>query len=134
MEIVMQNEIRVGGVPLAEWRKKRQRLDAGLQRRYHELYGQLGVFVVSLNGKDMYIGCGTQIRFGLGKRLFDYVRESDSARDDHSGRLIHQHRDQVAVDIITTGSDRAAAQVAKELKRAFLAAGKPPWNVRRSRR
>lgn len=130
----MQNEIRVGGVPLAEWRKKRQRLDAGLRRRYPELYGQLGVFVVSLNGKDMYIGCGTQISAGLGKRLFDYVRESDSARDDHSGRLIYQHRDQVALDIIPTGTNRAAARVANDLKRAFLAEAKPDWNVRVERR
>jgi hypothetical protein len=127
----MQKEIVVAGLPLSEWRNKRYRLDAGLRRKYHELYGTVGVYIVILHGQDMYIGCGTEMRRrGLGKRLYDFIRDSGSARDHHAGHLIHQHRGQVAIDIIPTGSDHAAVRVAGDLKRALLAVGKPPWNVR----
>lgn len=127
----MRNETVVCGLSLAEWSEQRQRLDAGLRRTYPELRGLVGIIVVMLNGRDMFIGCATEYRRrGYAKRLADFTRPSASGRNYHAGWLIREHVDQVAVDIIPTGSDRAAAQVAKELKRALLAAGKPPWNVR----
>ncbi len=130
----MQNDITIGGLPLAVWRTKRRRLGAGLRRTYPELRGEVGVFIVVLNGQDVFIGCATEYpRQGFAKRLADFTRPGASGRNHYAGWLIREHVDQVAVDIISTGSDRAASLVAKELKRALLAAGKPPWNVRRGR-
>lgn len=97
--------------------------------RHHELDGLLGLFRLTRNGQDVFIGTGIDIKDGLPKRLYDFHRQSDSGRDYHAGRLIYEHRDQLEVQVLITGTDREAQRIARQLKRAMVERHRPAWNT-----
>jgi hypothetical protein len=65
---------------------------------------------------------------GLRKRLSDYTRESDSSRKHASGRLMHEHTGQLQMEVLITGGDTAAVEVAKKLEVYFVGLHSPEWN------
>lgn len=114
----------------AEWKP----LQGGLRQRHLEFEGLLGLYRFTLNGQDMAIGTGIDIRQGLPKRLYDFHRRSPSGRNHHMGRLVYDHRDRLEVQVLITGEGRQAQRIARQLRAAMLERHKPLWNVKRDRR
>jgi hypothetical protein len=109
-------------------------LKGGLRQRHHELDGLLGLYRLTLNGQDMAIGTGIDIKQGIPKRLYDFHRPSSSGRNHHAGQLIFQHRDQLEVQVLITGTDRQGQRIARQLKTVMLERLKPAWNPARTPR
>lgn len=124
----MQDQLMIGGKALAAWNNEWTPLDGGLSAPHPELRGQIGLFRTLLRGDVTYLGCATETR-GLRKRLSDFVRPSENGRRHHAGGLIHEHRDQVQVEVLIVGENQRASIIARQLKNAFLAEDRPLWNV-----
>jgi len=93
------------------------------------LSNSVGLYKAELGGKVVYIGRAVEYsNGGLRKRLSDYTRESDSSRKHTSGQLMNQHASQLSVDILITGSDSDAVEVAKKLEQYFIGIYSPEWN------
>ncbi len=121
---------KIGGKPLAEWNTEWTALEGGLRVPHPELRGKIGLFRTVVNNTVTYLGCATEGKGrGLRKRLADFVRPSDNGRRHHAGKLIHEHRDQVRVEVLIVGEDYRASIIAMQLKNALLAQGRPAWNV-----
>lgn len=120
---------KIGDSNIDEWEAEWVALKGGLRQRHHELDGLLGLYRLTLNGQDVAIGTGIDIRQGIPKRLYDFHRPSPSGRNHHCGQLIHQHRDQLEVQVLITGTDRDAQRIARQLKAVMLERHKPAWNV-----
>ena len=89
----------------------------------------VGLYRHVISGKTMYVGRAVEWNNGgFRKRLSDYRRASNSARTHKSGRLIHEHLDEIITYILITGSDAEAAELAKKLEGQFIAKYCPPWN------
>lgn len=126
----MHDQLMIGGKALASWNAEWTSLDGGLGVSHPELRGKIGLFRTLLRGDVTYLGCATEgNNRGLRKRLADFVRPSENGRRHHAGKLIHQHRDQVQVEVLIVGEDYRAGIIATQLKTALLAQGRPAWNV-----
>jgi hypothetical protein len=92
----------------------------------------VGLYRARNDDGTVYIGRATEHdNGGLGKRLRDYTRESGSSRKHGSGQKMHENRHALKIDVLVTGSDKKAAQVAKDLENRLLKnKPKPEWNVR----
>ncbi|MFN3456418.1 MAG: hypothetical protein ACK4Z8_02435 [Novosphingobium sp.] len=120
----------IAGLPVYVWSTRWRPLSGGLRQPHPELRLKVGLFRMLLGATPVYLGCATEFaNGGLSKRLGDFTRPGHGARNHHAGVLIHEHRDQVEIELIVTGNDHAAATTAKRLKEAFLALDRPPWNV-----
>ncbi len=124
----------IGGKTIEAWDTEWDARKGGLRQRHHELDGLLGLCRLTLNGQDMFIGTGIDIRQGIPKRLYDFHRPSPSGRNHHMGRLIYEHRDQLEVQVLITGEGRQAQRIARQLRAAMLERHKPLWNVKPDRR
>ena len=73
---------------------------------FSKYYKDIGVYRAILNNEIMYIGKTTELlNGGFRKRLRDYTRTSDSARNYPSGRLMHHHRNEVCIEILIFNRD-----------------------------
>jgi hypothetical protein len=124
----------IGNSSIDEWDVEWTHLKGGLRQRHHELDGLLGLYRLTLNGQDVAIGTGIDIRQGIPKRLYDFHRRSPSGRNHHAGQLIYEHRDQLEVQVLITGTDREAQRIARQLKNAMLERHIPAWSIVRSPR
>ena len=129
-----QTSPKIGDSTIDEWDADWVALKGGLRERHHQLDGLLGLYRLTLNGRDVAIGTGIDIRQGMPKRLYDFHRPSRSGRDHHAGRLIYEHRDQLEVQVLITGDGRQAQRIAGQLKAAMLERHKPVWSIARSPR
>lgn len=88
----------------------------------------VGVYRAILNNEIVYIGKATELKSrGFRKRLRDYTRKSDSARNYPSGRLMYQHRNEVCIEIfILTGS---SAETIERIEAQLIDATNPKWNA-----
>lgn len=89
----------------------------------------IGVYRAIVNGKVVYIGKATELsNGGFRKRLRDYTRTSSSARNYPTGQLMHQHKDEIQIEILVyersldsvSGIEALEAKLIKELN--------PVWN------
>ena len=119
---------KIGDSTIDDWEVEWTHLNGGLRQRHHELDGLLGLFRLTLNGQDVFIGTGIDIKDGIPKRLYDFHRPSKSGRDHHAGRLIYEHRDKLEVQVLITGTDREAQRIARQLKSAMVERHRPAWN------
>ena len=61
----------------------------------------IGVYRAILNGEVVYIGKATELNNGgFRKRLRDYTRTSNSARNYPAGEFMHQHKDEIQIEIV----------------------------------
>ncbi|MBP1154500.1 MULTISPECIES: hypothetical protein [unclassified Paenibacillus] len=89
----------------------------------------VGLYRARLHGKVVYIGRAVEWNNGgFRKRLSDYRRDSDSARTHGSGQKMHAHRDQLSIELLITGSDERAAEIAKALEPLMVGKYRPEWN------
>lgn len=125
---------KIGDSTIDEWDNEWVALKGGLRQRHHDLDGLLGLYRLILNGQDVAIGTGIDIRQGIPKRLYDFHRPSPSGRNHHAGQLIYQYRDQLEIQVLITGTDRQAQRIARQLKADMLERHKPAWNIVRAPR
>ena len=87
----------------------------------------IGVYRAILNNEIVYIGKATELKSrGFRKRLRDYTRKSDSAKNYPSERLMYQHRNEAYIEIlILTGS---SAKIIESIEARLIAEVKPKWN------
>lgn len=119
----------VGGISADEWDTLWGTIDGGLKRRQPQLAGELGLYRCILNNRVVALGTGIDIKDGMTKRLFDFVRTSPSGRNHHAGQLIFAHRNQIVLQVLLTGSGRQAQKIARELKAIMMERHKPAWNL-----
>ena len=86
----------------------------------------IGLYRFIINGVLVYVGRATEKGKGLSKRLFDYTRNSDSARKFNGGWLANLHQKEISVEIVEIDDVR----VAKILEVLFIEYDRPLWNSR----
>lgn len=90
---------------------------------------KVGLYRTRCNCDVVYVGVASEHENGgLRKRLSDYVRSSDSARKNAAGKKINTHANVLEIDVLVTGSDSCAADVARRLESGFIFLYQPPWN------
>jgi hypothetical protein len=75
------------------------------------------------------LGTGTDTKGGIAKRLSDFIRLGWSGRSHHAGQRIFEHRDQLEVWVLITGSGPYARKIARLLKAPMMGIHQPDWNV-----
>lgn len=89
----------------------------------------VGLYYHKIEGKIIYLGRATELNNGgLRKRLSDYRRESDSARNYRAGILINQNLEDVITYILIVGNDDEAVNITKDLEGKFIERYKPEYN------
>lgn len=119
---------------MASWELKRKSIGKLNDANIANLSDVAGVFIIrrSSDKKIVYIGKGVEINNGgLRKRLKDFYRQSDSARNHPGGENIHDNLEDVYAEVIETGSDEEAVKTADELKKAMIKRYNPIWNFQK---
>ena len=89
----------------------------------------VGLYKHVVAGKIKYIGRATEYNNGgLRKRLSDYRRESNSAREHTSGTIINEHIDEIETYVLVVGTDKEAVEITKKLEPMFIKKYSPEWN------
>lgn len=128
-EQMRKEDFSIGGKSIRLWEASWRPLGILSSANISHLSGYVGLYRANLNGKIVYIGRAVEYdNGGLRKRLSDYTRESDSARKHRSGQLMHQHASELFIDVLITGSDSDAADVAKNLEPYLIGKYRPEWN------
>ncbi len=131
---IITEDTPIDGKSVGEWNRSWVHLPGGLFNLPPELRDRVGLYRVRLAGDVRFIGCAREPgNGGIAKRLRDFTRNAAGGRDHHAGALIHQHRHEVEIDLLVTGTDEAAGHAAQRLKSALLQVFRPPWNVRASK-
>lgn len=118
----------IGGKTVEEWDRLWRPVEGGLRRHHPKLRHQVGLYRASRKGQIMAIGVGTDKSGGLAKRLSDFRRPNTSGREHYAGRLIYEHRDVLEVEVLITGSGRAAREVGQQLKTPMIRLHRPVWS------
>ena len=122
-------EEKVGEKTVAEWDNEWVRVENGFKVLTSNLKGLLGLYRATLDNNIKYIGDSVEINQGLQKRLRDYSRESNSARDHFGAKKILEHIEDVKCDVIVVGIDEQAAEQTETLKRLLIRLYNPEWNA-----
>jgi hypothetical protein len=101
----------------------------GLRHYHPELRDEVGLYRVLLGRQITALGTGVGRQGGLAKRLSDYRRPSSSGRRHYAGQLIHERLDDLRVEVLITGADAQAREVALRLKPHMLWRHRPVWTV-----
>jgi hypothetical protein len=111
-------ELVVAGKTLSQWEGEWKPVKGGFSVPHPELRHVVGLFrAVSRDGEVQFIGAGTEhANGGLRKRVADFRRSSASARDHYGGEYIHDHLDDLELEVLVAGSERQAGEAAKALK------------------
>ncbi len=89
----------------------------------------IGLYRAVINGDIVYVGKATELNNGgFRKRLRDYSRSSNSARNYPAGRLMHQHRESIEIEIlIYERSDSIISRIADD-EHKLIELLQPKWN------
>ena len=113
----------------AEWKYIGYLRDADLSMYNH----CVGLYRHVIAGRTMYVGRATELNNGgFRKRLSDYRRDSDSARKHQSGRVIHEHLNEIETYILVIGDTVEAVETTKQLEGHFVSRYNPPWNKQKN--
>ena len=89
----------------------------------------VGLYRHVVNGTTKYVGRAIELNNGgFRKRLSDYRRDSDSARKHSSGRIIHEHLDEIETYIMVVGDTTEAIDATRQLEGIFVRKYNPEWN------
>lgn len=89
----------------------------------------VGLYRISLKGRTMALGTGTDKSGGIAKRLSDFRRASASGRRHYAGQRIHEELDRLEVEVLTTGSGPQGREIARKLKEPMIRFHRPDWTV-----
>ena len=118
----------IGGQFIQEWDRKWVKVPGGLRHHQSHLRAKVGLYRLTLNGRIVAIGTGTDKKGGLAKRLSDFRRPSPSGRSYHTGRLIYDHLDQLDVEVLITGK-RHQPETGRQLKWPMILRHRPAWTA-----
>ncbi len=104
-------------------------VEGGLSRYHPPLRGQFGLYRLSLKGRVVAIGTGTDKKGGMAKRLSDFHRTSPSGRNHYAGNLIYANRMEIKIEVLLLGRDYPARLLARQLRDPMVALHKPAWTV-----
>ena len=121
--------VDVGGKTVSEWEAEWSYVEHGFTAEQPNLSGLLGLYRATMREDIMYIGRSLEINCGLQKRLRDYSRDSDSARDHFGAQKIMDNIDFVKCDVIVVGVDYEAQKNTAILKELMIDLHRPEWNV-----
>lgn len=105
------------------------RSSGGLFHRQTHLNHKVGLYRVKWNADIMAIGVGTQRKGGMAAKLSAFSQSGDGSRKYHAGRKIREHREILDVEVLITGEDETARQIARDLKAPIMRLRKPDWSV-----
>lgn len=89
----------------------------------------VGLYRHEINGQIKYVGRAIELyNGGFRKRLSDYRRDSDSARKHTSGKIIHEHLDEIETYILIVGDTPEAVDATRKLEGIFIHKYSPEWN------
>ena len=119
----------LGGKRIEEWDRLWEPVPEGLTRYHPELRHKVGLYRVFLGNKISALGTGVGRNGGLAKRLSDFRRPSSSGRRHYAGRLIREHLDELRVEVLITGFDAHAREVAMQVKPLMIRRHRPAWTA-----
>jgi hypothetical protein len=123
--------LKIGPKTIEEWDSAWAKVEGSLRERRSEFDGKVGLYRVRLDGGEKVIGRAVEIKGGLAKRIYDFGRTSDSGRKHKAGRLIHQHLDQIEVEVLITNDlSSNPVKLAKDLRGPMVDLHQPEWTVR----
>jgi hypothetical protein len=114
---------------VAEWETQWKKVPGGLKCHQPDLNSVVGLYRYLLGLDVVALGTGIDMGGGIAKRLSDFIRSGDRSRDHHTGRLIHENRHLLKVEVLITGSGPLAQEIAKQLKPPMIALHKPTWTA-----
>ena len=123
------NSLLIDGKTIAEWNRQWRPVVGGLAHYQPHLRGQVGLYRISLNGRVVVLGKATERAGGLAKRLSDFRRPSPSGMNHHAGKLIHENLEMLEGEVLITGSDRNARELAQQLKTPMIRLHRPSWSA-----
>lgn len=127
----IKNPFAIGDKSLEEWERQWRNIGILSSLSLTQYNNDVGVYRARLNGKIIYIGRAIEwSNGGFRKRLSDYTRDSDSARKHRSGQKMYEHRNELSIEIIVTGSNEESAEVAGKLESRLIVKYQPEWNVK----
>jgi len=89
----------------------------------------IGVYRAKLDNEIVYIGKATELNNGgFRKRLRDYTRKNDSARNYPSGKKMYANREKIIIEIFIVEHSSKGQKEATELEKKFIDEFKPIWN------
>ena len=102
----------------------------GFSVRHFHLKGVAGLYRANLDGQTMVIGKSSESKGNrLYKRLYDFIRPSDSARKRRIGRFIHAHQHDLELQVLKVGKDQVACGLTTLIHRPMIALHKPCVNA-----
>jgi hypothetical protein len=92
---------------------------------FSDYNNEIGAYKGEMNGELVYVGKATELNNGgYRKRLRDYTRVSNSARDYPAGLNMYKNRSKIVISIqIVSTADEAVS-----LERYLIKELKPKWN------
>lgn len=89
-------------------------------------YKQIGLYRATLNDIIVYVGKATEINNGgFRKRLRDYTRESNSARNYPSGVMMNTHQSELLIEILPLNKSTSSIATMED---EVILTMKPKWN------
>ena len=96
---------------------------------FSEYSKDIGVYRAILNEKVVYIGKATELsNGGFRKRLRDYTRRSNSARNYPAGVLMHKHKDKIEIEIMIFERTLDSISGIETLETKLIKELNPAWN------
>lgn len=118
-----------GGKSVSEWDCEWQCIGSLKDANLTPYNNCVGLYRHMVNGTTKYVGRAIELNNGgFRKRLSDYRRESNSARKHSSGRIIHEHLDEITTYILIVGYTQEAVEITKKLEGEFVRKYNPAWN------
>jgi cob(I)alamin adenosyltransferase len=111
----------IGGRTVEQWDRCWTPIGKLIEADLSPFNHDVGLYRHKAGGKVIYIGKATELNNGgLRKRLSDYRRTSDSAREHKSGKIINRMLDKIYTDILIVGSTQSAVEITEELEKAMI--------------
>ena len=88
----------------------------------------IGVYKAILYGQVVYIGKATELENGgFRKRLRDYTRKSNSARDYSSGKKMYENKNNIIIEIFILERNKNGIKKSGDLEKYFIKKFDPLW-------
>ena len=102
---------------------------------FSDYSNDIGVYRAIFNGEVVYVGKATELHNGgFRKRLRDYTRSSNSARNYPAGELMYRNKNEIQIEIVIFERHTDSILAIEELEIALITAIKPKWNSQNKER
>lgn len=96
---------------------------------FSDYSNDIGVYRATFDGEVVYIGKATELNNGgFRKRLRDYTRLSNSARNYPAGEQMFRHRNEILIEIVVFNRSKDSIPDIEELETQLIKEKQPIWN------